>query len=146
MAKVDLIIRKLHGKQPIYREIQVKYGKLHVLFDVSTWQFFKLGEFDDYKHRKDVFLIYVMSEVVGDDDDERWQIFVFPIAVFCELIEKAITVNSKKHGTKPKMYISRSLVGKDRWYLRMSGEQMTAIAENNCFEVSNYQRAFKLLD
>ena len=148
--KVDFILRKLHEKKPIYREAQVKYGKLYsvtskwekALFDVSSWRFFKNGEFDDYKHRKDFFLIYVMSAGTGEDRE----IFVFPIAVFCELIEKAITRKSKKLGTKKAMYISRSLADKGRWYLRTGGERMASITNENCFEVTEYRRAFKLLD
>jgi hypothetical protein len=66
------------------------------------------------------FLIYVMSAGTG----EEREIFVFPIDVFCELIEKAITRKSKKLGTKKAMYISRSLADKGRWYLRTGGERM----------------------
>ena len=98
--KVDFILRKLHEKKPIYREAQVKYGKLYAvtskwekaLFDVTSWRFFKTGEFDGYKHRKDFFLIYVMSAGRGNDRE----IFVFPIAVFCDLIEKAINSEVEK--------------------------------------------------
>ena len=148
--KVDFILRKLHEKKPIYREAQVKYGKLYAvtskwekaLFDVTSWRFFKTGEFDGYKQRKDFFLIYVMSAGRGNDRE----IFVFPIAVFCDLIEKAITRKSKKLGTKKAMYISRSLADKGRWYLRTGRERMASITHENCFEVTEYRRAFKLLD
>ena len=147
--KVDFILRKLHEKR-IYREAQVKYGKLYpvkskwekALFDVTSWRFFKVGEFDTYKCRKDFFLIYVMSAGTGNDRE----IFVFPIAMFCELIEKSITRKSQRDGVKKAMYISRSLADKDRWYLRMAAEKMTAITEETCFEVTKYRRAFKLLD
>jgi len=148
--KVDFILRKLHEKKPVYREAQVKFGKLYplkskwerALFEVTSWRFFKLGEFDAYRDRKDFFLIYVMSAGTGDDRE----IFVFPIDVFCELIEMAITRNSRKHGTKKVMYISRSIADKNRWYLRIMGGAMAAITEQNTFEVTGYRQAFHLLD
>lgn len=151
--KVDFILRKLHEKKPIYREAQVKFGKLYkvaskwekALFDVTTWRFFKVGEFDAYRSRKDFFLIYVMSAGTGDDRE----IFVFPIAVFCDLIDKAITRKSAKHGSKKVMYLSRTspeTQGKARWFLRTSAGKMDSLTRDNSFEVTKYRRAFDLLD
>ena len=148
--KVDFILRKLHEKKPVYREAQVKFGKLHPvgskweksLFDVTTWRFFKTDEFDAYRNRQDFFLIYVVSAGFGDDRE----IFVFPIKVFCQLIEKSITRASQKHGTKKVMYLSRSLTDRNRWFLRTESGKMDTISEANCFEVSKYRRAFNLLD
>lgn len=148
--KVDFILRKLREKKPVYREAQVKFGKLYsvsskwekALFDVTSWRFFKEGEFDAYKQRKDFFLIYVMSAGTGDDRE----IFIFPIAIFCDLIEKAISRKSAKLGTKKAMYISRSLADKSRWYLRTAAGQMRALTPENTFEVTKYRRAFHLLD
>lgn len=148
--KVDFILRKLNAKIPVYREAQVKFGKLHpvgskwekALFDVTTWRFFRTEEFEAYRHRKDFYLIYVMSAGLGEDRE----IFIFPIAAFCELIEKSISRKSQKHGTKKVMYLSRSLVDRDRWYLRTLSGKMDSISKANCFEVSKYRRAFHLLD
>ena len=148
--KVDFILRKLHERKPIYREAQVKFGKLYPvnskweksLFDVTSWRFFKTGEFDAYKNRSDFFLIYVMSAGTGDDRE----IFIFPIAEFCKMIGAAITRGSKKHGTKKAMYISRSLSDKTRWYLRRKSGKMVSITADNCLEVTKYRRAFSLLD
>ena len=83
-----------------------------------------------------------MSAGTGDDRE----IFVFPIKVFCELIEKAIDRKSKKHGTKKVMYISRSIADKSRWFLRVKPGKMLTITKENSFEVSTYRRAFHLLD
>ena len=67
--KVDLILRRRDSGHPIYREVQVKYGKLHQvgwkwerpLFDVTSWRFFREGEFDDYLDHKDFFIAYVLA-------------------------------------------------------------------------------------
>lgn len=148
--KVDFILRKFDAKGPVYREAQVKFGRLYpvkskwekALFDVTSWRFFKLGEFDRYKNRKDFFLIYVMSMGTGDDRE----IFVFPIAVFCDLIEKAISRKSEKHGSKKAMYISRSIADKSRWYLRTTAKKMESLSPKNSLEVTKYRRAFHLLE
>jgi hypothetical protein len=66
---VDLILRRRDAGQIIYREIQVKFGKLYKcgpawerkLFDYTSWRFFKEGEFSDYVDRKDFFVAYVLS-------------------------------------------------------------------------------------
>jgi hypothetical protein len=148
--KVDFILRKLHEKRPIYREAQVKFGKLYsvgskweqALFDVTTWRFFKIGEFDSHRDRKDFFLIYVMSAGNGNDRE----LFVFPIAVFCDLISKSITRKSEKHGTKKVMYLSRSVMEGNRWFLRTAPGKMAEITCENTIEVTKYRRAFHLLD
>ena len=52
--KVDLILRRTKGGSPVYREVQVKFGKLYRvgaawerrLFDVTSWRFFRNDEFD----------------------------------------------------------------------------------------------------
>ena len=54
--KVDLILRRrVPGGATLYREVQVKFGKLYrvgvkwerPLFDLTSWRFFKDGEFED---------------------------------------------------------------------------------------------------
>jgi hypothetical protein len=148
--KVDFILRKLHASKPIYREAQVKFGKLYevgskwekALFDVTSWRFFKPGEFAAYDDRKDFFLIYILSAGTGTDRE----IFIFPIREFNRLIDLAITRASKKDGHKKAMYISRSKDDPARWFIRKVGGKMDKVTEENCIEVSRFRRAFHLLD
>ncbi len=65
--KVDLILRRKDSGRRIYREVQVKFGKLYEvkaawereLFDVTSWRFFKDNEFASEVDRKDFFIAYV---------------------------------------------------------------------------------------
>src|SRR5690242_18440448 len=51
--KVDLILRRSGQGKPVYREVQVKFGKLYPvgpawerqLFDITSWRFFRSDEF-----------------------------------------------------------------------------------------------------
>jgi hypothetical protein len=71
--KVDLMLRRRGANQPIYREVQVKYGKLYpvgsrwekLLFDVTSWRFFREDEFDEYLNHPNFFIAYVMAEGEG---------------------------------------------------------------------------------
>jgi hypothetical protein len=75
-------LRRQGADRPEYREIQVKYGKLHpcrtkwelALFDVTSWRFFKADEFAAQKNRKDFFIVYVLAEDIGYNRD----IFIWP--------------------------------------------------------------------
>ena len=61
--KVDLILRRRDTDRPLYREVQVKYGKLYAvgsqweqtLFDLTSWRFFREGEFNDYLNHPNFF-------------------------------------------------------------------------------------------
>lgn len=147
--KVDFILRKRDHALPIYREAQVKYGKLYPvgskwqqeLFTLTTWRFFKPGEFDGHKHRKDFFIIYVMSAESGYEKD----IFIFPVAVFCELIAAAVP-RKDGDGIKKAMNIARSVADPSRWYMLRLGKKFAEINDTTCFEVTKYRRAFHLLN
>ena len=85
--KVDLILRRRDAEQIIYREIQVKFGKLYQcspawerkLFDFTSWRFFREDEFADYVNRKDFFVAYVLSrDPTPDAPGYQGDIFVFP--------------------------------------------------------------------
>ena len=88
--KVDFILRKREDQEVIYREVQVKYGKLYdctlkweqPLFDLSSWRFFKEQEFMASANRKDFFLAYILAH----DSGYKGDIFVFPIKVFDDLL------------------------------------------------------------
>ena len=87
--KVDLILRRRSATgQRIYREIQVKFGKLYSvgpawereLFDFTSWRFFKEQEFAGHLDQKDFFIAYVLSR---DPDPVKpayqGDIFIFPV-------------------------------------------------------------------
>jgi len=104
--KVDLILRrKVNGKK-VYREVQVKYGKLYEvgpawereLFDVTSWRFFKEDEFTAYLNDGDFFIAYVLAADIG----YRGDIFIFPVRDFVEIIRCGIPSKGQR-----KVYISR---------------------------------------
>jgi hypothetical protein len=143
--KVDLIIRRVSGGIPEYREIQVKYGKLHdcgtkfeqLFFDVTSWRFFKKTEFANFAHRTDFFIAYVLAHDSGYTGD----IFIFPVSDFRLLI-----ANSIPSGVDAvKSYISRSKTEPSRWFLRRKSK-FEEICEDSCFEVTKYRRNFALLE
>lgn len=145
--KIDIILRKKKGDEILYREIQVKFGKLfncgvkweNELFDITSWKFFNKDEFNDYKTSKNLFLIYVLSVDKGYSGD----IFVFPIKEFSDIIDKSI-VSHTKNGEKRKLYISRS---NNKWYARKN--EITSrkeISDETCIEVTKYRRNFQILD
>jgi hypothetical protein len=115
--KVDLILRRTKSRHKIYREIQVKYGKLHVcrpaweraLFDLTSWRFFKEDEFGPYLDQKDLFVAYVLAADIG----YRGDIFIFPVRRFAELIRSGIPSKGQR-----KVYISRVRHQPERWVLR----------------------------
>jgi hypothetical protein len=139
--KVDLVLRRVRKGVPTYREVQVKFGKLYAvkgrwqsrLFDVTSWRFFKKGEFD--KVGAQLFLAYVMAADSGYSGD----IFIFPIRDFARIIRCAPIA-----GGKHRVYISRCLDDPNRWVLRRRG-RFDAIDEATCLDVSSYRRNFELL-
>jgi hypothetical protein len=141
--RVDLILRRVVNGCPVYREIQVKYGKLYdcdakwetPLFDMTSWRFFKRNEFEDSSHRADFFIAYVLSHDTGYKGD----IFIFPVVDFGDLISRSIP-----SGDKAKMYLSRTRTAESRWYLRCKNK-FEDISEETCYEVTKYRRAFNLL-
>jgi hypothetical protein len=140
--KVDLVLRKTTSRGPIYRDVQVKFGKLYrcepkwerALFDLTSWRFFNQQEFDAVGRH--LFLAYVLSE----DDHYDGDFFVFPIADFARAIANA-PLSAGKH----QVYISRSCSDPARWYLRQQ-KKFTAITPESCLDLSRYRRAFDLLD
>jgi len=142
--KVDLIVRKRIEEEIIYKEIQVKYGKLYdcgpkwerELFDVTSWRFFKENEFSDFSHRTDFFFMYVLAHDDGYEKDS----FIFPAKDFHDLIQSAIPSKDKR-----KVYISRSIKNKQKWYLRAQS-RFDEITPDTCIDVSRYRRNFDLLN
>lgn len=146
--KVDLILRRRVGGTRIYREIQVKYGKLYdvgaawekALFAVTSWRFFKEVEFAAYADQPDLFVAYVLSHDVGYDRD----IFIFPVRDFIGIVKAAIPLASDGKRGQRKMYLSRLKGTADKWYLRRES-RFDAVTEKTCLDISGYRRAFHLL-
>ena len=138
--KTDLILRKRQGTNIHYREIQVKYGKLHdlttkweqKLFDTTSWRFFNPNEFAELRHRKDFFIAYILSHDTGYKGD----CFIFTADEFHTLIASAIPSKSRM-----KVYLSRSRNDSCKWYLRKKS-YFKDISDINCFDVSHHRRAF----
>ena len=141
--KVDLILRRKVNAKKIYREVQVKYGKLYEvgpawereLFDVTSWRFFKEEEFSAHLNDADFFVAYVLAADIG----YRGDIFIFPVHDFVEIIRCGIPSKGQR-----KVYISRLKGQENRWVLRrVSG--LSAIDESTCLDVSKYRRNFGIL-
>ena len=143
--KVDLIVRRVVGGVPDYREIQVKYGKLYdcnvkfelPLFDLTSWRFFNKNEFANFAHRTDFFIAYVLAHDTGYNGD----IFIFPVVDF----RRIIIGQSIPTKEKVKTYISRSKTDPSRWFLRRKNT-FEEICDETCYEVTKYRRNFRLLD
>jgi len=140
--KVDLILRRATKGQTIYREVQVKFGKLfrvgpaweRRLFDVTSWRFFKQGEFD--KVNASLHVAYVLSE----DDEYRGDFFVFPVRAFASIIRAAPLT-----GGKHRVCISRTLAEPKRWVLRREA-RFAEVTPATCWDVTEYRRNFDVLD
>jgi hypothetical protein len=143
--KVDLVLRRKIGAQKVYREVQVKYGKLYevgsawerALFDVTSWRFFGSQEFAGYQTQSDFFLAYVLARPAGYLGD----IFIFPIAKFQELLVAGIP----SANDRVKIYLSRCKGDDDRWVLRRKPRRFDEVNEETCLDVSEYRRNFDLL-
>ena len=92
--KVDMILRKRQQNRTIYREVQVKYGKLFPiisgresgLFDCTSWRFFREDEFDAFRDHPDFYIVLILARDSGYDGD----IFIFPVGDFVRLLKCAI--------------------------------------------------------
>jgi hypothetical protein len=142
--KVDLILRRRGTKQPIYREIQVKYGKLYpvgskwekLLFDVTSWRFFRESEFDNYLDHPNFLIAYVLSE----DEGYQGNIFIFPVREFVAVLRASIPSNDKR-----KVYISRLRHDPTKWVLRKNSGKFSTVDDSTTMDVSQYRRNFGLL-
>jgi hypothetical protein len=142
--KVDMILRKRHQNSPIYREVQVKYGKLWQLkpeswegvFDYSSWRFFREDEFESHLNQLDFYIVMILAADTGYAGD----IFIFPVRDFVRLVKLAIP-----SGGKRKVYISRSRHDQSKWYLRRV-TKIKDIAPNSAVDVSSFRRNFAVLN
>ena len=148
--KVDFILRRRVEQHVIYREVQVKYGKLYQCgpkwerehFDITSWRPFKHDAFDSLAGRGDFFICFVFAKDRDDADEDsgyRGDIFLFPIDDFIGLLKSAVGADRKT------LIISRSCHDKSKWYLRRHS-RFTQLTAESVADVSSYRRAFKLLD
>jgi len=129
----------------LYREGQVKYGKLFEtisgwqsrLFDHSSWRFFKEDEFASCLSNDTLFVAYVLAPDVG----YRGDIFVFPVRVFADLIKCGIATGGRK-----KVYLSRVRGDDQRWVLRRTHRLFSEVNDDTCVDVSKYRRNFAVLE
>lgn len=141
--KIDFILRRRETDRPIYREVQVKYGKLFrcglkwelPLFDVTSWRFFREHEFDAFLDHPGFFIAYVLAEDIG----YRGDIFIFPIRDFVELLRAAIPSGNNK-----KVYFSRLKEKPERWVLRRLNKFST-VDGSSTVDISRYRRGFGAL-
>ncbi|KHL91331.1 hypothetical protein QW71_35295 [Paenibacillus sp. IHB B 3415] len=116
VEKIDLILRKRVNSQIVYKEIQVKFGKLYEVntkfeklhFDLTSWRFFNPNEFNRYEENDSLYIAYVLSKDFKYEGD----IFIFPVKEFSSLLKQAIPSKDKV-----KLYISHS-IKEDKWYIR----------------------------
>jgi len=143
--KVDMILRRRDSGRRIYREVQVKFGKLFTdlkgawerkLFDATSWRFFKDDEFASDVERKDFFITYVLAPDIGYQGD----IFIFPVCAFVEAIHFAPSSKGRR-----RVVISRSKSDRGRWFLRRTNRRFDDVSEETCLDVSRYRRNFDLL-
>jgi hypothetical protein len=145
--KVDLILRRKNPSgEKLYREVQVKFGKLHEvgsrweqkLFDFSSWHFFKENEFADQLDQKDFFIAYILAR----DSGYKGDIFIFPVRDF---VEKVIRCAIPCSEGRQKVYITRLKDKPEQWVLRRMGRSFPAVTHETCLDVSEYRRNFKAL-
>jgi len=141
--KVDLILRQKSSGKRIYREVQVKFGKLYPvgsawereLFDFTSWRFFKEDEFAAHVGQDDFFVAYVLARDIG----YRGDIFIFPIRAFVQAIRCGISSKGQR-----KVYISRLRGNDERWVLRRLG-RFKEVTDATCLDLSKYRRNFAAL-
>jgi hypothetical protein len=143
--KVDLILRRKNkAGQRIYREVQVKFGKLYEVvpawqrkfFDCSSFRFFKEDEFAGQVDQGDFFIAYILAPDTGYNRD----IFIFPVQDF---VEKVIRCAIRSKGQR-KVYISRLKDNPERWVVQRMN-RFPAITDEACMDVSKYRRNFSAL-
>jgi hypothetical protein len=144
--KVDLILRrKTPDGNRLYREVQVKFGKLYEvgpawergLFDFTSWRFYKEDEFANQLNHKDFFVAYILARDIGYNRD----IFIFPVRDFVEKVIRSAIPS----GNQRKVYISRLKGDSERWVLRRMG-RFTDVNDETCLDGSEYRRNFSILE
>ena len=143
--KVDLILRRRQPDGVVYREVQVKFGKLYTctigwekpLFSHSSWRFFTPKSLDDLEKQKGLFLTYVLSP----DDGFKGDMFIFPITEFAQIIRRSDRLGNGNY----RVYISRTWGDDPRWYVRRL-PKFDALTNDSVIDVTAHYRNFKCLE
>jgi hypothetical protein len=143
--KVDLILRRRTPDGIIYREVQVKFGKLYEcarpweipLFSCSSWRFFSEKNLDDMTKHQGLFLAYVLSP----DRGFRGDMLVFPIEDFAKIVRMSDKLGNGNY----RVYISRKLGDERRWFMRRQ-PKFDVINDETTVDVTSYYRNFQCLE
>jgi hypothetical protein len=143
--KVDLLLRRRLPDGIIYREVQVKFGKLYEcdyawekpLFSYTSWRFFTDKNLDDMTKQKGLFLAYVLSLDKGFKGD----MFIFPIDDFAKIVRMSDKLGNGKY----RVYISRKLGNEHQWFVRRK-PKFNVISDETTVDVSPYYRNFQSLE
>ena len=147
--KVDLILRRRTTTGRLYREIQVKFGKLYQVkpawerkhFDFTSWRFFREDEFSAQIDQKDFFIAYVLSrDPTPDKPAYQGDIFIFSVHDFDRIIRSGIP---SPNGQR-KIYLSRLNGPEEKWILRRK-TRFDEITDDTCLDVTAYRRNFTAL-
>ncbi len=142
--KVDLLLRRRLPSGTIYREVQVKFGKLYKctrpwelpLFSNSSWRFFTEKNLDDLTQHKGLYLTYVLSP----DDGFKGDMFIFPIEDFARIVRASDKLGNGNY----RVYISRAVDDISRWYVRRQ-PKFSTLNEKTVIDVTSYYRNFECL-
>jgi hypothetical protein len=144
--KVDLILRRRQADEIIYREVQVKFGKLYNtemsawekrLFSCTSWTFFSETDLNNMIERSGLFVAYVLSA----DEGFKGDMFIFPVKDFADVVRSAHKAGNEKY----KVYISRSLGDAPRWYNRRRQRKFDTLDGENVVDVTHHYRNFQCL-
>jgi len=143
--KIDLILRRRIENAVIYREVQVKFGKLYPcetgwsqsLFTCTSWRFFSEKNIAALAKRTDIFLAYVLSPDGGFKGD----MFLFPVLEFVDCVKCAVKLGNESY----RVFISQSRSDPKRWYLRRKSK-FSALTDDNVLDVTDYYRNFRCLN
>ncbi|WP_429020516.1 hypothetical protein [Bradyrhizobium sp. I1.14.4] len=142
--KIDLILRRRTKSEVQYRELQVKFGKLHpitaqwerLLFSATSWRFFSERDLRSLTEREGLYFCYVLAS----DDGFKGDLFNFQIDDFARLVRQAPRVRNGKYAVR----ISRSVADPSRWYMRRKAK-FDKLSNDTVMDVTGYYRNFKCL-
>jgi hypothetical protein len=143
--KVDLILRRRLPDGIIYREVQVKFGKLYecdgawekLLFSYTSWRFFTDKNLDDMTKQKGLFLAYVLSL----DKAFKGDMLIFPIDDFAKIVRMSDKLGNGKY----RVYISHRLDDERQWFVRRQ-PKFNVINDETTVDVTPYYRNFQCLE
>jgi len=143
--KVDLILRRRLPGGIVYREVQVKFGKLYecerawekLLFSCTSWRFFSEKHLDDMTKQKGLFLAYVLSPDGGFKGD----MLIFPIDDFAKIVR----MSDKLRNGNYRVLISRKLGDEPHWFVRRQ-PKFNVINDETAVDVTPHYRNFPCLE